>query len=41
LDAVVLRDACRAIDLGGTVAKIEAEFDLAGVRVMESTALRR
>jgi hypothetical protein len=36
---VVLRDACRAIDLGGSVEKIEAEFDLAGVRVMESAAL--
>ena len=39
LEAVVLRDACRAIDLGGSVEKIEAEFDLAGVRVMESAAL--
>ena len=41
LEAVVLRDACRAIDLGGSVEKMEAEFDLAGVRVMESAALRR
>jgi nicotinamidase/pyrazinamidase len=39
LEAVVLRDACRAIDLGGSVEKIEAEFDLAGVRVIESQAL--
>jgi nicotinamidase/pyrazinamidase len=38
LEAVILRDACRAIDLGGSVEKIEAEFDLAGVRVIESGA---
>jgi nicotinamidase/pyrazinamidase len=41
LEAVVLRDACRAIDLGGSVAKIEAEFDLAGVRVIESAEVLR
>jgi nicotinamidase/pyrazinamidase len=39
LTAVVLRDACRAIDLNGSVARIEAEFDLAGVMVIESLAL--
>jgi nicotinamidase/pyrazinamidase len=36
LTAVVLRDACRAIDLNGSVARIEGEFDLAGVMVVES-----
>jgi nicotinamidase/pyrazinamidase len=41
LEAVILRDCCRAIDLGGSVAKIEAEFDLAGVRVIESAEVLR
>jgi len=41
LEAVILRDACRAIDLGGSVAKIEREFDLAGVRVVESDEVLR
>ncbi len=39
LQAVILRDACRAIDLNGSVAKIEAEFAEAGVTVMESADL--
>ncbi len=39
LPAFVLRDACRAIDLNGSVAKIEAEFARAGVAVIESAAL--
>jgi nicotinamidase/pyrazinamidase len=39
LPAVVLRDACRSIDLSGSVARIEAEFAAAGVSVMESAAL--
>jgi nicotinamidase/pyrazinamidase len=39
LPAVVLRDACRAIDLDGSVACIEAEFAKTGVTVIESTAL--
>lgn len=39
LPAVILRDACRAIDLGGSVAKIEIEFVRAGVEVIESTVL--
>ena len=39
LTAVVLRDACRAIGLNGSVARIESEFDLAGVMVVESFAL--
>jgi nicotinamidase/pyrazinamidase len=41
LEAVILRDACRGIDLGGSVAKIEREFDLAGVRVVESDEVLR
>ncbi|MDR3748352.1 MAG: isochorismatase family protein, partial [Acidobacteriota bacterium] len=39
LPAFVLRDACRAIDLNGSFAKIEAEFAAAGVAVIESAAL--
>ena len=36
LSAVILRDACRAIDLNGSVAKIEAEVDRAGVVLIQS-----
>jgi nicotinamidase/pyrazinamidase len=36
LEAYVLRDACRAIDLGGSVAVMEAKFASAGVAVMET-----
>jgi nicotinamidase/pyrazinamidase len=39
LPAFIIRDACRAIDLNGSVAKIEAEFAKAGVSVIESAAL--
>jgi nicotinamidase/pyrazinamidase len=39
LQVYVLRDACRAIDLEGSVAKTDAEFAKAGVRVIESAAL--
>ncbi|MGA9670312.1 MAG: bifunctional nicotinamidase/pyrazinamidase [Terracidiphilus sp.] len=39
LTAVVLRDASRSIDLNGSVARIEAEFDSAGVMVVDSGAL--
>jgi nicotinamidase/pyrazinamidase len=39
LPAVVIRDACRAIDLNGSVAKIEAEFATAGVELVESADL--
>lgn len=39
LPVVVVRDACRAIDLDGSVAKMEAEFARAGVRVAESARL--
>ncbi len=38
-EAVIVRDACRAIDLDGSVVKIEAEFAGAGVVLMESSAL--
>jgi nicotinamidase/pyrazinamidase len=37
LPAFVLRDACRAIDLNGSVDAIEAEFAKTGVAVMETT----
>jgi nicotinamidase/pyrazinamidase len=39
LQAVILRDACRAIGLNGSVEKIEAEFVAAGVTLMESAEL--
>jgi nicotinamidase/pyrazinamidase len=37
--AVVLRDACRAIDLEGSVAAMEAEFAKAGVAVIETAQI--
>ncbi|MFP5230616.1 MAG: bifunctional nicotinamidase/pyrazinamidase [Acidobacteriota bacterium] len=36
LEAVVIRDACRAIDVAGSVAAMEAEFGRAGVRLAGS-----
>lgn len=39
LPAFVLRDACRAIGLGGSVTAIEAEFAEAGVAVIETADL--
>ncbi len=39
LPAFVLRDACRAIGLGDSVAAIEAQFAEAGVAVLESAEL--
>jgi len=36
LPAVIVKDACRAIDLNGSVAQIEAEFAKAGVILVES-----
>jgi nicotinamidase/pyrazinamidase len=39
LPAVVIRDACRAIDLNGSVAKIESEFAAAGVELIDSTQI--
>lgn len=39
LPAFVIRDACRAIDLNGSVAEIESEFAKAGVTSVNSTEL--
>jgi len=39
LTAFIVRDACRAIGLGGSVAAIEAQFDRTGVQLVESAAL--
>jgi nicotinamidase/pyrazinamidase len=39
LATIVVRDACRAIDLNGSVAAIEAEFAHAGVVRMESAEI--
>lgn len=38
-EAFVVKDACRAIDLDGSVARMEAEFDRAGVALIDSAAL--
>jgi nicotinamidase/pyrazinamidase len=35
-EAIVIRDACRSIDLNGSVAAIEAQFAAAGVAVIDS-----
>ncbi len=39
LPAVILRDACRAIDLNGSVAAIEREFASAGVELVNTADL--
>jgi nicotinamidase/pyrazinamidase len=39
LEALVLRDACRAIDLDGSIQRIEGAFAAYGVTVSESAAL--
>jgi nicotinamidase/pyrazinamidase len=39
LPAVILRDACRAIDLNGSVAKIECEFAASGVVLAQTSDL--
>jgi nicotinamidase/pyrazinamidase len=39
LPATVIRDACRAIDLAGSVARIEEEFARAGVALIRSAQL--
>lgn len=39
-EAVVIRDACRGIDVAGSVAEMEREFDRAGVWVTASEAIR-
>jgi nicotinamidase/pyrazinamidase len=38
-DAVIVRDACRAIDLKGSVARIESEFAAAGITLISSSEL--
>lgn len=40
LEAFVIRDACRAIDLNGSVEAIESEFGAAGVALISSDELR-
>ena len=40
-DAVILQDACRAIDLNGSVKEIEAEFAAAGVALPRSDEFSR
>ena len=39
LTTLVVWDGCRAIDLNGSAAKMEAEFEKASVRVIGSAAL--
>jgi len=39
LEAVVLKDACRAIDLKGSAASMDREFAKAGIQVMETAGL--
>ena len=39
LPVIIVRDACRAIDLNGSVSKIEAEFARAGVALVDSAEL--
>ena len=39
--AIIIRDACRAIDLNGSVAAIEKEFAAAGVGLIESGEIDR
>jgi nicotinamidase/pyrazinamidase len=41
LDAIILRDACRAIDLNGSVAAIEREFAATGVQLVNTADLGR
>ncbi|HTV55612.1 MAG TPA: bifunctional nicotinamidase/pyrazinamidase [Terriglobia bacterium] len=39
LEAFIIRDACRAIDLNGSVARIEADFARTGVALIESAQI--
>ncbi len=39
--AVIVQDACRAIDLNGSVHRMEAEFASAGVEILDSGVLTR
>ena len=41
LPAIILRDACRAIDLNGSAAHMESEFATASVEIIESASLIR
>jgi nicotinamidase/pyrazinamidase len=41
LEAVVLRDACQAIDLNGSVIRVESAFQEAGVMLLRSTELKK
>lgn len=41
LPAVVVHDACRGIDVNGSVAQIEAEFNGVGVALIEAAELSR
>ena len=41
IPAVIVKDATRAIDLGGSVERMEAEFTAAGVQVVDSSELSR
>jgi nicotinamidase/pyrazinamidase len=38
-EVIVIRDACRAIDLGGSVARIEAEFESARILLSSSSEI--
>jgi len=38
-EAIVIRDACRAIDLDGSVARMEADFTRAGVESVEGYSI--
>jgi nicotinamidase/pyrazinamidase len=39
IPVVVIRDACRAINLKGSVERIEAEFERTGVRVIDAAGI--
>jgi nicotinamidase/pyrazinamidase len=41
LEAMVIKDACRAIDLDWSVAGIEKQFERAGVQIVDSSELKR
>ncbi len=41
LPVVIVRDACRGIDLNGSAARMEAEFASAGVEIIDSSELTR
>ena len=39
IPVVVIRDACRAIDLNGSAARMEAEFEKTGVQISETAEI--